>query len=153
MDAHVINTFLMSTTQIFKQMWGLELNHAPPFVMDNLLGHRWDITGIIAITGQAKGVIAVRMHRVLVDKLLEHSGLDFKTDEERYELIDSMVGEFINIVGGNASTALTEYHIDISVPVIVQGEGHRISWPKITPVICIPFRTKWGDFEVDVCFK
>ena len=121
--------------------------------MDNMLGHRWEISGLIAITGDTRGVVAIRLHHRLVDKLLEKSGVTVTEDDERSEIINGMVGELINIVSGNAISEIEGYQLDISVPVIVQGENHTIGWPKIAPVISIPFRTVAGDFEVSVCFK
>ena len=61
-----------------------------------------------------------------------------------------MVGEMINIVSGNAATKLADFEVDISVPLVIQGENHTISWPDRAPVIGIPFTTDLGPFLVDV---
>jgi len=63
-----------------------------------------------------------------------------------------MIGELVNIVAGNATTAI-DGSIDISPPVVVYGQNHNIAWPKTIPVIAIPFTTAMGPFEVAVCFK
>ena len=153
MNVKIINPFLNATSNMLKQMFGLEANSGAPYVMDTMGGHRWEISGLIAITGDSRGVVALRMHHVLVDKLLEKSGVKVANEAERSEVINGMVGELINIVSGNAIGEIQGYNLDISVPMIVQGTNHSISWPKIAPVICIPFRTSAGDFEVSVCFK
>lgn len=153
MNVKIINPFLSATVNMLKQMFGLDATAGSPFVLDNLIGHRWEISGLIAITGSTRGVVAIRLHHVLVNKLLEKSGVEVGNDDERSEVINGMVGELINIVSGNAIGEIQGYQLDISVPMIVQGENHTIAWPKIAPVICIPFRTNAGDFEVAVCFK
>jgi len=134
-------------------MFGLESEVGAPYVLDNLLGHRWEISGLIAITGDTRGIVAIRLHSILVNKLLEKSGVTSANEEERLETINSLIGELVNIISGNAIGNIEGYNLDISVPVIVQGENHRIAWPKIAPVVCVPFRTKAGDFEIAVCFK
>lgn len=134
-------------------MFGINAVNGAPFLMEQLHNHRWEVTGLIAITGGTTGIIALRMHHILVEKLLDKSGLNVSSPEERHELLNSLVGEVINIICGNALLEVKGYKINISVPVIVQGENHRIAWPTIAPVVGIPFRTNQGDFEVDVCFK
>lgn len=153
MDANIINPFLAATMNLFKEMFGIEATAGKPFIMDNFLSHKWEITGVLGLTGQAKGVVAIRLHSLFVNRLLEKSGVTFETEAEREELIDAMVGELVNIVSGNAIGQLIGYDLDISVPLTIQGANHRIAWPKIAPVMCVPFRTPSGDFEIDVCFK
>lgn len=153
MNAKIINPFLDSTVGMLKNMFGLSAEAGSPYVLDNLLSHRWEISGLIALTGDTRGVIAIRLHAVLVNKLLEKSGVETGDENERLETINAMVGELVNIVGGNAIGTIEGYNLDISVPVVVQGENHRIAWPKIAPVVCVPFRTSAGDFEIAVCFK
>jgi chemotaxis protein CheX len=153
MNVKIINPFLAATTNMLKQMFSLDASPGAPYIMDNMIGHRWEISGLIAITGDTRGVVAIRLHHVLVDKLLEKSGVQVTNEDERSEVINGLVGELINIVSGNAIGEINGYSLDISVPMIVQGDNHSIAWPKIAPVVCIPFRTKAGDFEVAVCFK
>jgi chemotaxis protein CheX len=153
MDVKIINPFLNSTVNLFQTMFSLEIKPNPPYVLENFLSHRWEITGLVGITGITKGVVAIRMHHLLVNKILEKSGVEVADDDERYETINAMVGELINIISGNAISSMPYPDIDISVPMIVQGDNHRIAWPKIAPVIGIPFPTTWGIFEVQVCFQ
>jgi chemotaxis protein CheX len=153
MDVKIINPFLDSTVNLFRTMFSLEIQANPPYLLENFLSHRWEISGIVAVTGITRGVVAIRMHHLLVNKILEKSGVTVDSDEERFETINAMVGELINIISGNAISEMPYPDIDISVPMIVQGNNHRIAWPKIAPVVGIPFPTNWGIFEVQVCFQ
>jgi chemotaxis protein CheX len=153
MDVKIINPFLSATINLLEHTFGLTATNGTPFLLEDLVRHRWEVTGLIAITGSTRGVIALRMHHLLVDKLLAKSGLEVADEKERVELTTSMVSELINIISGNAIGNIEGYDLDISVPMVVQGKGHLISWPQIAPVVCIPFRTSAGDFEVSVCFK
>ena len=153
MDARIVNPFLDAAINMFKQTFNLEATPGKPFILDNLVGHRWEISGLVGIIGDAKGVVVVRMHHVLLDKLLEKSGIEVTDEEERREVLNGMVGELVNVIGGNAIGVLSDYNLDISVPMVIQGENHRVSWPRIASVVCVPFRTSAGDFEMALCFK
>lgn len=153
MDARIVNPFLDAAVNLLKQTFDLDATPGKAFVLDNLIGHRWEISGLVGIMGDAKGVVVIRMHQILVDKLLEKSGIIVDDEEERREVLNGMVGELVNVIGGNAIGILNDYNLDISVPMIVQGPSHRIAWPKIAPVVCVPFRTSAGDFEIALCFK
>lgn len=153
MDVRLINPFLDATINLLNTMFSLEVTPGDPYILENLLGHRWEISGVVGVLGAKRGVVAIRLHHVLVDKLLEKSGVVVSSDDERFDTINAMVGEFINIISGNAISGMSFPGIDISVPMVVQGENHRLAWPKIGPVIAIPFPTAWGNFEVQVCFE
>jgi chemotaxis protein CheX len=153
MDANIINPFLEATVNMFKQMFDLEAIHGKPFVLDNLVGHRWEISGTLGLTGDAKGVVVIRMHHLLTTRLLEKSGISVNDEEERREILNGMVGELVNVISGNAIGMIEGKNLDISPPMVIQGENHRISWPRIAPVVCVPFRTASGDFEVAVCMS
>lgn len=151
MDVKIINPFLVSTVNLFAKMFFLEVHAHDPYLMTNLLSHRWEITGLLGITGSTKGVIAIRFPSLLVDKLLKITGIHVTNEEDREDTINGMVGELINIISGNAISSFVNQNIAVSVPIIIQGYDHRINWPKIAPVVGIPFLTKAGNFEVQVC--
>jgi CheY-specific phosphatase CheX len=102
------------------------------------------------LTGSAIGVVAIRLSRVLADKLLQKSGVAWKGEDERESLCDGMVGELVNVIAGNASGNLSGYDIEISVPLVIQGENHTVSWPDRTPILSIPFATELGPFLVNI---
>jgi chemotaxis protein CheX len=65
------------------------------------------------------------------------------------EVLDG-VGEFVNIIVGNAKKDLEEYKIVISIPGVVTGKNYRIKWPDGIPIITIPFRSDIGNFSLNV---
>lgn len=153
MNAAIINPFLSSTLDLFKEMFAIEASAAAPYILNEQQNHRWEISGILGITGDCQGILAFRLPRMLADKLLEKSGVKTATEAERKETVNGMVGELTNIISGNASSKFDNITIDISPPVVILGENHQIAWPKIAPVIAIPFTSTHGPFEVDVCIK
>jgi chemotaxis protein CheX len=153
MNAEVINMFLSSAIRLFRDMFGLRVTSCPAYVLEHQLNHRWEISGILGITGDYSGIISFRLPSLLADKLLEKSGIIIHEEDERRETVYSMVGELTNIISSNVSDHLTGKSISISPPAVIIGRNHRILWPKLTPVIAIPFRTQYGPFEVNVCMK
>lgn len=153
MEVKVINPFLTAALNLFSSMFGITARPGTPYIMEEELKHRWEISGILGLTGDYQGIVAFRLPRLLADKMLEKSGIITKTEAERQETVYGMVGELTNIIAGNASSAIDYANIDISPPVVIFGEHHQIAWPKSMPVIAIPFSSPIGPFEVDVCFK
>ncbi|MFA6506106.1 MAG: chemotaxis protein CheX [Treponemataceae bacterium] len=150
MNAAYINPFLTATLDLFEQSFGLKPVVGAPYIDERSASHRWDISAIMVLTGNAIGVIVLRLTRTLADKLLERSGVTWTNEEERERLVTGMVGELVNIIGGNASGKLTDFSVEISVPIVVQGKNHSVSWPDRSPIIAIPFTTSLGHFLVNV---
>ena len=155
MKAVIINPFLESTMNLFKKMFGLEPVPGTPHLVERFGNHRWEISGVISFLGTHTGVIVIRLPRLLADKLLQRTGMTFETEKQREHMINEMVGEFTNIIAGNALGPLYKQGIDldISPPLVVQGRNHRIHWPNHAPIIGMPFTTDIGPFTVDVSMK
>lgn len=153
MDVKVINPFLNATLQTFHEMFQVESKNNEPFVVDITTGHQWEVSGLLGITGDYSGVVAVRLHKTLAFKLLELSGLTDIHPDEKLELSQELVSEFTNIISGHAVSSIPGINLTVSPPVTITGKDHVISWPKNYPVVGIPFITNFGPYEVDVCFK
>lgn len=153
MDVSIINPFLTAALNLFENMFGITAIPGAPYVLTEEKNHRWEISGILGITGDYHGLVGFRLPRLLADKMLQKSEIITKTEEERLETLYGMIGELTNIIAGNATSAINHVAIDISPPVVIMGENHQIAWPKTMPVIGIPFTTPNGPFEVEVCFK
>lgn len=152
MDVKIINEFLTAGMNAFEMMFNITATNKDPYILQGNQGHPWEISGILGVTGDCSGVVAFRLHKILSLKMLELAGMSCKP-EEQDEMAKGLVSEFTNIISGNAVSALTHVNLDISPPVTISGKDHIISWPHGFPVIAIPFSTKYGPFEVDVCFK
>lgn len=153
MKAGHVNPFLESTMNLFESMLGEEPVVGAKSILKDLYNHSWDISGVIGVTGPAEGVVVLRLSLPLVLSLLEQSGMATEDEMEQKQMITSMVGEMTNVIAGNALGQIKQYDLDISVPFVIQGQGHSISWPLNNPVISIPFTTTLGDFEVNISLK
>lgn len=153
MDVKVINPFLSAGLTTFQQMFAIQPVNKEPFVLKIDMGHQWEISGLLGITGDYSGIVAFRLHKTLSYKLLELSGMTDLKPEEKDEMAQQLVSEFTNIVAGNAVSSMENVNLKVSPPVSIAGRNHEIAWPKNHPVIGIPFVTPYGPYEVDVCFK
>ena len=153
MNAKIINPFLSAGLSTFESMFSIAPTNKEPYLLQVDMGHPWEISGLLGVTGDYNGVVAFRLHKVLSLKMLELSGMVIANKDEQEEMATGLVSEFTNIISGNAISKIPEYELEISPPLTVSGPNHQIMWPKNFPVIAIPFSTKYGSFEVDVCFK
>jgi len=153
MKAEHINPFLNATLNLFENMMGQQPKVGVKSLVTNLNSHRWDVSGVIGITGAAEGVIAIRMTLSLVERLLYKSGVECSDEAELQQVTTSMVGEMANVIAGNALSEVSQYKMDITVPIVIQGKNHGISWPAKNPIIAIPFISSQGAFEVNVSLK
>lgn len=150
MNASYINPFLTATISLFEKSFNVSPQPGEAYLDVKANSHRWDISAVMVLTGSAIGVVAIRLTRLLADKLLERSGVQWKGEEEREQLTSAMVGEIVNVIAAQASGQLSGYDIEISVPIVVQGKNHTLSWPDQQPILAVPFITPIGPFLVNV---
>ena len=134
-----IQPFINVCKNVFKDFVNLELEAKLPYFMQKEMASEWDISGVIGLTGEARGAVVISMKQDLALKLTailtgtEHKNFDA-------DVVDA-VGEIINIIAGNAKQELEEsFRLVISLPTIVKGKEHSVNWPEDQArIICIPF--------------
>ncbi|QEN03544.1 chemotaxis protein CheX [Thiospirochaeta perfilievii] len=149
MNVTIINPFLNSAISMFQEMFNLTPQHGAPYIVTGSGNHRWEISGIIGIVGDTEGVIVIRLPRSLAVRLLIESGMNVQSNDVD-DMIHGMVGEFANIISGNALNKISQKKIDITVPITVQGKNHTINWPNKGAIIGLPFTTAFGSFEMQI---
>lgn len=150
MDTKYIEPFIEATINIFKEFYDEDLVLKTPFLFDREENLGWDLSAVIGIAGETKGVITLSFPKELIIKLTEKLvGYDIAELDD--DVIDS-TGEVVNIIAGNAKKGLEQFRLVISLPSIVKGKDHKIAWPSQSnmPIISIPFETSMGTFHVSV---
>ena len=99
----------------------------------------WDISGIIGLSGETYGAVAISMKEATAFRIT-----DFLTGEKHSEIdadVTDAIGELINIIAGNVKKHFEEdLRIKISLPSIIKGNAHTIVWPsEKSRIICVPF--------------
>lgn len=153
MKAAHINPFLNSTLKLMENMTGRTPIAGKKSLLQNFHSHRWEVSGVIGVTGNAEGIIAIRMTKNMVEKLFAASDIFFTDMNDFNELTNSMVGEIANVIAGNALSEISQYNLNITVPIVIQRKDHTIAWPHNNPVIVIPFSSAFGPFEICVSLK
>jgi chemotaxis protein CheX len=146
-----VQPFIKVCTNVFRDFVGQELHAEMPYFTDTQAPHDWDISAVIGLTGEARGAVVISMKYELamevtslltgsVPKPLVPSIAEDEFPSES-DVVDA-IGEIVNIIAGNVKQELEEtYRLVISLPTIVKGRGHNITWPdESARVVCIPFK-------------
>lgn len=149
MDRKYLDPFIEATLGVFREFFGVTPELKTPYLLDRKKPYHWDLSGVIGIAGDSRGVVVISFNRKSATDLT--SKLASLANEPTKDDVLDTIGEVVNIVAGNAKKGLEEYRLVISLPSIVEGEDHAISWPgKHTPVIGIPFVLPQGEFLLAV---
>lgn len=156
LDAAMVNTLVGATTEVLSTMAGtqVQLQSVTP-AMD--YKPKGDISAVIGINGDnGEGTLALtfpnQLADLLVSRLLGLTPADLDADDR----VDG-IGEIINMVSGRAKTDLsasstTPYKL--SLPSIIQGEGHEITRnPKNCPILVLLFEAEGHTFSMQVLFR
>ena len=135
-----IQPFIECSEEVFRGLCKTEINAGRAFfVSKDEFETTWDISGIIGLSGEANGAVAISLKEntaFTITKIL--TGKEY-TSVER-DVTDAL-GEIVNIITGNVKNIFEKKHrIKISMPSIISGKSHSIVWPsEKARIICIPF--------------
>jgi len=145
-----VNPFINSTKETFLKMVGIPATPGK-LTLKNESGIGYDISGIIGISGMAKGMISLSFPKTtalaVTNKFVGTAHQAIHDDT-----IDA-IGELANIVAGYAKKELGALNINISLPSVVMGENHKVKEPKDVFAFVVPFSTDLGGFDLAVSLK
>jgi len=139
-----IQPFIDGSVEVFRDLCNVEIRPGRVFfVSKDEFETTWDISGIIGLSGEANGAVAISIREETAFKLTNIlTGKEYTTIDRE---VTDMLGEIVNIIAGNVKVVFEKKHrIKISMPSIIKGKSHSIVWPlEKARIICIPF----GIFE------
>ncbi len=142
-----INPFIKATIESFSTMIGIDIKPDKIRLKDNA-NTTHDISGIIGLSGGARGAIALSFPRDcaldVVSKFIGEEVTDINED------VTDAIGELSNIIAGYAKKDLTEFSIQISLPSVITGQGHKVSDAKDVKAMIIPFVYENYTFDLGV---
>lgn len=152
MDVRFINPFLDGAKEVLKTMAFIDAIAGKAYLKKGDVAYG-DVSGIIGITGDAIGSLAVSFHTNCICGIVSNMLGETHTEPTR-EVLDA-VGELTNMISGVARTHMERNGLSVyaAIPSVVVGVGHTINHILKAPSIVIPFSTPQGDFVVDVCLK
>ncbi|MCL2180388.1 MAG: chemotaxis protein CheX [Treponema sp.] len=135
-----IQPFIDGSIEVFRDLCNTEVTASRPFfVTQSEFETIWDVSGIIGLSGEVSGAVAISLKEATAFKLTNIlTGTEHTTVDR--EVTDAL-GEIINIITGNVKEFFErKTRIKISMPSIIKGRSHSIVWPSDkTRIICIPF--------------
>lgn len=152
MDVKFINPFLNGALEVIRTMAFMEAVAAKPYLKKDDTA-RGDVSGIIGITGDATGSLAISFSEDCICGIVG-SMLGETCSETTKEVLDA-AGELTNMISGVARTNLEKMGLQVyaAIPSVVFGKNHTLRHILNSPSIVIPFSTDKGNFFVDVCIR
>ena len=152
MDVRFINPFLEGTISVLTTMAFVEPMPGKPRLKaeNRAMG---DISGIIGLTGSARGSLAISFSEKCILKIVNNM-LGENLTEINDDIRDA-VGEITNMISGDARKRLEGdgFKIMAAIPRVICGKDHEVKHVLGKPSIIIPFEIKEGLFVVDVCLE
>lgn len=147
MKVEYINPFMTAVVKVFQTMLASELTFSRPFMRDSAQPSR-EVSGIIGLTGRAKGTVVLSLERetalCVAEALLGERPPGINAD------VTDAIGELTNVVSGNAKAQLEEWALSVSLPTVITGKGHCIDFPRNATPVVIPCHCKWGAVDLMV---
>lgn len=147
MKAEYINPFLASTVSVFRTMLNVELERGAPFLRKDFIP-QYEVTGIIGLTGQTTGTVAVSMPGEMAMGITE-ALLGERPAEVNMQVVDA-VGELTNMIVGAAKVELEYLQLRLGLPTVITGRNTFIAYPTRATPISIPFKSPLGPLNVEV---
>jgi chemotaxis protein CheX len=152
MDKDFINPFIEATVHVVKTLAFTNAHAGKPFQRETGFASG-DISGLISLTGGAKGSVSVSFTEACILSLVSRMFGD-EMNEVNEEIMDA-AGEIANMISGHARQKLEENGTSLKagIPTVIAGKNHSISHISGNPVTSIPFNTDFGGFTVEVCLE
>ncbi len=152
MDVKYINPFLQGTMEVLMKMSSLSAVAGKPYIKEGDIAPG-DISGIIGITGEAVGSLAISFKESCICSIV--TGMLNELHMEINKDVIDAVGEITNMISGAARSRLERQGMILyaAIPTVVFGKDHTLRHILKHPSIVIPFKTDGGVFYVDVCLK
>ena len=135
-----VKPFIEGCEEVFRDFCGTEIQAKRAFfVAINEFESDWDISGIIGLSGEVNGAVALSLKKETALRLAK--GLTGKDHDSIDNEVTDVVGEIINIIVGNVKNIFeVKYRVAITMPSIIKGNSHSVVWPTgQARIMCIPF--------------
>ena len=152
MDVQIVNPFIAATVNALEMMAGIKATRGTPFIKGEFNAFA-DISGIIGLAGEIKGAVVLSFPSNLARRIFE--AMTGESVPEGDPSIADVVGELANMVAGGAKGALSERGMGyrISVPTVVTGKDHFVSYKSDGPCLVVPFQIGSDTFWVQISMR
>ena len=149
MDVKYILPFLESVKSVLEQ-FGVEDIKRGQLVKNDIMHVDQDITAVVGVVGQIRGNIAYSMSEETARGIVSAMMMGMLV-EQLDEIGRSAIGEFANMVTGNASILLSNsgLEVDVTPPSIIFGKDMYFIISTVQ-TIKIDMETSLGKIEVNI---
>ncbi|NOZ84558.1 MAG: hypothetical protein GXP60_07135 [Epsilonproteobacteria bacterium] len=150
LNVSMVNPFISATKEVFEVMSGIHVKRKSLFLKKDykIFG---EISGIMGLTGDAAGSIAISFSYDLAKKVISVI-LDMEVAELEENDVKDGIGEILNMIAGQTKAILadTKYRFKLSIPAVVAGYGYEIYHPENAPCIVVIFEALDMQFALQV---
>ncbi len=147
MDVKFVNPFVQAIGNVFRTMVQTEVTIGRPHMKADPAAPT-DVTGIIGLSGDVTGSVVLSFQlESAVAIASKFAGTDVEPDHPDFA---DALGELANMVAGNAKKDFHGYEVNISLPSVIIGQGHKVSASHVAPQLVIPCDCPLGSFAVEV---
>lgn len=140
--------FLEAVSELMHSMVGVEctLNS-----VSNTEIHESYVSGIVTLSGNARGQVAVTFSREAGTELVARM-LGLEAPEVDEDTLRDGIGEIANIIAGSAKGKLAEsgFELKLSLPSIVIGLGHHVELFKFDSVDQYWVQSRLGTYNLSI---
>lgn len=152
MNVEFINPFLLAAVNVLNTMTFTEAKPRKPYLKEDSKPEG-AVTGIISISGQAEGSLAISFsHECICHLVANMFGEEVSTINQD---VKDAVGELTNMISGDARRQLAESGLPLQagIPEVLSGPTHKVEHSLTAPTIAVPFDTPGGEFTIEVCLS
>ncbi len=147
MKVEFINPFVTSAVTVFRKMLQCDLTRGEIYLKGHFQPDH-EMSGVIGLSGGAIGTVVLSLSRAVAISATE-TMLGERPETLNSDVVDA-IGEITNMIAGSAKADLEQFAMTLSLPNVIIGKNHTVTFPSgITP-ISIPFSCEWGSVCLDV---
>ena len=147
MQVEFINPFVSAAKDVFQMMLDCELSRGSLGIKRGN-APEFEISGLIGLSGKCQGMVVFSLGRDTALKATEIM-LGQRPEGLNAQVVDA-VGELANMIAGAAKAQLEQYELSVSLPSVICGRNHSISFPSNSTPIILPFQSKIGPVCIEV---
>lgn len=146
----MVEAFQTATSTVFQTMLGMEIT-AGAVQRCNQMMARHEVSGIIGLSGPVAGDIIVSFEEKIAI-LATAAMLGSEPTELDADVVDA-VGELTNMIAGSAKGQLGFCNLQLALPTVILGKGHRIGFKSGICPVSLPFTSQWGTFCLELALN
>ena len=153
MDKTLVNPFIKATYDVLATMAATKAKPGKPYLKKKNNGTEGVVTGVIGLTGEVRGTIAVSFDKKSILEIV--SAMFGEAMTELNDEIKDAVGEITNMISGQARQALDfeGRRLKTAIPTVIMAKEQSVTFFSTGKTVAIPFETKTGRFTIEVCFE